>query len=163
MGTGSTHQARPGGVLKEGRIYVDGLGERRGPMEYAHPDRYWFRCARTGRVYSFSGLFGPTASLDDIVAFGPDHGDDAMDSEKKHEGLPVAGYRAQSAGAVHSVNANKEIEERVLRLLDHLAADPDTDKRWLAAGRTQIELGFMAVNRAVFKPARVQLPEDGEF
>jgi hypothetical protein len=85
-----------------------------------------------------------------------------MTAEKTHEGLPVAGYRPQDGTAVQEVNTNKEAEERVLRILDDLAADPEVDKRWLAIGRTQIEQGFMAVNRAVFKPGRVVLPEDGE-
>lgn len=77
-----------------------------------------------------------------------------------HQGLPVAGYRPQSGDRVALVNANKQIEERVLRLLDDLAAEPDIDRRWFAIGRTHIEQGFMAVNRAVFQPSRVKLPDD---
>jgi hypothetical protein len=45
----------------------------------------------------------------------------------------------------------------VLRLLDSLAADPAVDPRWLAIGRTHLELAFMSVNRAIFRPARVDL------
>jgi hypothetical protein len=78
----------------------------------------------------------------------------------EHTGLPVAGYRPQSTDKVDLVNANKTEEERVLRLLDHLATLPDTDKRWLAIGRTAIENGFMAVNRSVFRPARIPLAGD---
>jgi len=78
----------------------------------------------------------------------------------QHQGLPVSGYQPQSNAAVAAVQANKGIEERVLRLLDQLSGDPDTDKRWLAIGRTAIEQGFMAVNRAVFRPIRAGLPED---
>lgn len=65
--------------------------------------------------------------------------------------LPVAGYVAQSTDKVALVNANKIAEEAVLRILDG---------RWLAIGCTHIEQGFMAVNRAVFQPQRVQLQED---
>lgn len=79
-----------------------------------------------------------------------------------HSGLPVGGYRPQSDEAVHVVNVNKEIEERVLRILDDLRDRSDVDPRWLQAGRTQIEMGFMAVNRSVFQPGRVSLPEDDE-
>lgn len=78
----------------------------------------------------------------------------------EHTGLPVAGYRPQSDAKVDLVNANKRVEETALRMLDHLATLPETDKRWLAIGRTEIENGFMAVNRAVFRPARVDLPGD---
>lgn len=74
----------------------------------------------------------------------------------RHEGLPVAGYRPQSADAVSLVNENKRAEENVLRILDDLAGRADIDQRWLAIGRTQIEQGFMAVNRAVFQPDRLK-------
>lgn len=83
-------------------------------------------------------------------------------TEPKHDGLPVGGYKPQSPMAVELVNANKQAEEEILRTLDWLAQQPNetVDKGWLATGRTQIEQGFMAVNRSIFKPGRVQLPED---
>jgi hypothetical protein len=74
-----------------------------------------------------------------------------------HPGLPVAGYKPQPQLNVDRVNANKRVEETVLRLLDSLAADPAVDPRWLAIGRTHLELAFMSVNRAIFRPARVDL------
>jgi hypothetical protein len=77
-----------------------------------------------------------------------------------HAGLPVAGYKPQGGDRVALVNVNKAAEERVLRILDELRDDPGVDGRWLAIGRTQIEQGFMAVNRAVFKPGRAPLPEE---
>lgn len=77
-----------------------------------------------------------------------------------HSGLPVKGYNPQSDDRVALVNANKEAEERVLRILDSLAKNEVVDKRWLAIGRTAIENGFMAVNRSVFQPGRASLPED---
>lgn len=79
---------------------------------------------------------------------------------KQHDGLPVAGYRPQNEANVERVNLNKRLEEQTLRALDVLAQQDDIDKRWLAIGRTEIEKGFMAVNRAVFKPGRAELPED---
>lgn len=79
---------------------------------------------------------------------------------KPHEDLPVAGYRPQSSAAVESVNRNKAAEEATLRILDSLAKTPGVDPRWLAIGRTDIEQGWMAVNRAIFKPDRVSLPGD---
>lgn len=78
-------------------------------------------------------------------------------TEPKHNGLPVAGYKPQNEEAVKLVNENKYAEEAVLQILDELAARDDVDKRWLAIGRTQIEQGFMAVNRAVFQPERAKL------
>lgn len=81
-----------------------------------------------------------------------------------HQGLPVAGYRAQNDDAVTLVNHNKITEERILRLMDELKDDrlPGVlaDQRWLAIARTQMEQAFMALNRAIFKPGRVELPPD---
>lgn len=83
-------------------------------------------------------------------------------TDAKHNGLPVAGYQPQSEMNVSLVNGNKVCEEVILRNLDDLAAMPDVDKRWLAVARTQIEQGFMAMNRAIFKPGRVVLGEGME-
>jgi hypothetical protein len=73
----------------------------------------------------------------------------------KHLGLPVAGYQPQPDWKVAVVNEFKKAEEAVLRALDKLVSSDDVDKRWLAIGRTQIEQGFMAVNRSVFQPQRL--------
>lgn len=83
-----------------------------------------------------------------------------MSDEKKHEGLPVAGYRAQSQEAVDLVNAFKQDEEELLRNLDRLTGREDIDQRWLAIGRTQLEQSFMAINRSVFRPGRIALAAD---
>ena len=79
------------------------------------------------------------------------------------EGLPVHGYKPQSDKKVELVNRNKCLEERILRVLDELKGNYDVDPRWLVIGREQIESGFMAVNRAVFQPGRVQLAEDPDL
>lgn len=73
-----------------------------------------------------------------------------------HTGLPVAGYaKQQSAKAVELVNRNKLLEEQMLRVIDAMHADPEIDKRWLTVGTLHIEQAFMFINRAVFKPARI--------
>lgn len=73
--------------------------------------------------------------------------------------LKVEGYKPLTTDKVSLVNVNKKAEERVLRILDELSSLDMVDKRWLAIGRTHIEQGFMAVNRAVFQPGRVDLDE----
>lgn len=70
----------------------------------------------------------------------------------------IAGYRQLTAEEQAAMNANKQIEEQVLVLLDKLAADAAIDKRWLAIGRTHIEQGFMAVNRSIARPQRLTSP-----
>lgn len=78
----------------------------------------------------------------------------------KFQPLPVSGYKEQPQTAIDDVNHTKAMEERILRWLDRLGEDPTVDKRWLAIGRTHLEQGFMAVNRSIFQPGRVRLPED---
>jgi hypothetical protein len=80
-----------------------------------------------------------------------------MTEDVKHTPLPVAGYSKQSGLNVEEVNINKHLEEVVLRRLDQLAKLPGTDGRWLQIGRTAAEQAFMAINRAVFKPSRIDL------
>ena len=86
----------------------------------------------------------------------------------EHSGLPVAGYTAQSDDKVALVNENKQLEERVLRQVDKMftanwqAHDgrPLYDPRMMEQARTKIQEAFMWLNRAVFQPQRISLPED---
>lgn len=55
---------------------------------------------------------------------------------------------------------NKQIEEGILRRLDELQGHTGIDMRWLSVARDNIEQGFMALNRAIFRPQRVRLPGD---
>lgn len=76
-----------------------------------------------------------------------------------HAPLPVSGYTTQPQSKVDEVNINKRLEEVVLRRLDDLRASDAIDQRWLAVGRTHIEQGWMAINRAIFQPERVKIEE----
>lgn len=78
------------------------------------------------------------------------------------KGLPVAGYKpTQSQGRIDLVNEGKILEERALRYIDRLQKYDDTfDQRFLAAGKTDIQKGFMLVFRAIFQPERIALPGD---
>lgn len=76
------------------------------------------------------------------------------------KGLPVKGYTDQSTIKVDMVNANKELEERSLRAVDHLKGTGIADPRMLALGTTKLQEAWMWINRAVFQPTRVKLPED---
>lgn len=78
-----------------------------------------------------------------------------------HQGLPVAGYQPQTDDKVQIVNRAKELEERVLRHLDGLRANPACDQRMVSIAVTGIQEAFMWANRAVFQPSRVKLPDDG--
>lgn len=53
---------------------------------------------------------------------------------------------------------NKEIEETVLRLFDTLRNMPEIDQRCLAIGRTQVEMGFAMVDKAIVNAPRMTTP-----
>jgi len=76
---------------------------------------------------------------------------------EEHNGLPVQGYRSQSTSNVDLVNKNKVKEEEILRTIDELKENTEVDQRWLAIAKTQLEQGFMALNRSIFKPTRIDL------
>lgn len=89
----------------------------------------------------------------------------------EHPGLPVKGYVPQSDDKVALVNRFKEMEERLLREIENIeipsyvredgvqmVSHPDV--RWLAIARTGFEQAFMALNRSIFQPQRIRLPED---
>lgn len=75
-----------------------------------------------------------------------------------HEPMPVAGYTSQPQSNIDLANEGKELEERYLRWLDKLAAHPDTDKRCVALGVTNMQTAAMWSIRSIFKPQRIQLP-----
>jgi hypothetical protein len=78
------------------------------------------------------------------------------------KGLPVAGYKpTQPQWALDAVNHFKALEERTLRHAESLRGAP-VDQRMLSVGVTQLQLAFMALNRAIFQPGRVTLPEDDQ-
>lgn len=81
----------------------------------------------------------------------------------EHTGLPVAGYQKQSNASVEQVNRNKHKEEQILRVIDALRSGQtsegesiEVDQRWLSIAQTDLEKGFMALNRAIFRPARIE-------
>lgn len=83
-------------------------------------------------------------------------------SEPMQEGLKVSGYTSQPESKVRIVNEHKEMEEMILRRLDAMMGMAEIDGRWLAIARTSFELAFMELNRAVFQPQRIRLPEDDQ-
>jgi hypothetical protein len=76
--------------------------------------------------------------------------------------LAVPGYTDQSDRNISVVTFNKELEERVLRQIDYVGSHEDYDLRMVALARTKTQEAFMWLNRAVFQPQRISLPEDSE-
>ena len=64
---------------------------------------------------------------------------------------PITGYRELTAVQVGMINKLKEAEGLIGELRYAVECMPH-DGRMLAIGWTQIQLGFMAINRAVARP-----------
>ena len=72
-------------------------------------------------------------------------------------------YTPQADDAVALVNHFKAVEERLLRDIDVMrdsVARTRFDQRWLSIAVTELQQGFMALNRAVLQPPRIALPGD---
>lgn len=78
---------------------------------------------------------------------------------------PIKGYREISPDERDAVNEIKKMEEGLLMLIDLLEKTPPEgatirpDRRWLAIARTDLEKGFMALNRSILRPQRINLKE----
>lgn len=68
--------------------------------------------------------------------------------------------RDPEATRLQIVASNRQLEERILRMIDVVGASGIADPRWLAVGRTDLEKGFASINRAILNPERALLPED---
>jgi hypothetical protein len=64
----------------------------------------------------------------------------------------ISGYRDLTADEIKLINVTKENAALVGELCDGITAMPDTDKRWTAIAKTQLQQGFMALVRAIAKP-----------
>lgn len=65
---------------------------------------------------------------------------------------PITGYRDLSEDEIRIANELKELATLVGAKVDEVFNREDTDKRWAAIGRTDLQTGFMALIRSVLKP-----------
>jgi hypothetical protein len=66
---------------------------------------------------------------------------------------PVKGYRELSKADVDMMNDIKQLGEEIQKRVDALMADPETDKRWVSIGATELQQGCMALTRSIARPS----------
>lgn len=71
-----------------------------------------------------------------------------MENQHKH----IKGYRDLSEDEIALMNKAKEMAEQVGSLVEEIMEHPDTDKRWAAIGKTELQKGFMSLIRGVAQP-----------
>ncbi len=64
----------------------------------------------------------------------------------------IKGYRDLTPNELALINECKEMGVRVGDLCDKISLTPDTDFRWTAIGKTNLQQGFMALTRSIAKP-----------
>jgi len=64
----------------------------------------------------------------------------------------IKGYRDLSQEEINLMNEGKELAELCGAFIEKLEANPDTDKRNVASGKTNLQQGFMWAIRSVAKP-----------
>lgn len=64
----------------------------------------------------------------------------------------IKGYRELSNDEIVLINQLKSLAEVVGEKVDEIHNMADSDKRWAAIARTDLQTGFMALIRAVAKP-----------
>ncbi len=65
---------------------------------------------------------------------------------------PITGYRTLTTAEIEAMNEGKALAVQIGEWVDRLMADPSTDKRWVAIGKTHLQQGFMAALRGIAQP-----------
>jgi hypothetical protein len=65
---------------------------------------------------------------------------------------PITGYRELSEDEIRIANELKELAQLVGTKVEEIFNRDETDKRWAAIARTDLQTGFMALIRSVLKP-----------
>lgn len=64
----------------------------------------------------------------------------------------ITGYRELSQSEIDLMNEVKEQGKVLDVLITQMTHDDEVDRRWLAIGTTNLQLGLMALTRAIAKP-----------
>ena len=64
----------------------------------------------------------------------------------------ITGYRQLNEEEVALMNEIKQKGEELALLINKLQCTPSTDPRWIAIGKTNLQMGLMALTRGVAKP-----------
>jgi len=70
----------------------------------------------------------------------------------KDQHTKIKGYRDLSAFEIDMINAAKKMAADVGDLVDTLESARDTDKRWVAIAKTDLQKGFMSLVRSIAQP-----------
>lgn len=96
------------------------------------------------KLGGITGLPSPeqTGQAEDIVPF-----------DNNKQAVDIKGYRVLSQDEKERINVLKELEQRVLEILEDCKESvPGINQRSLSLGKTNIQTGFMWAIRAIARP-----------
>lgn len=64
----------------------------------------------------------------------------------------IKGYRELNEHEIACMNGVKELAQKVGEIITSLDQMDETDKRWIAIAKTDLQKGFMSLNRAIAQP-----------
>jgi hypothetical protein len=65
---------------------------------------------------------------------------------------PITGYRKLNDDEINLANELKALATQVGNEVEYIMSRVDTDKRWCAIAKTDLQKGFMSLIRSVLKP-----------
>lgn len=71
-----------------------------------------------------------------------------MENQHRH----IKGYRDLGPDEIAMMNRVKNLGLAIGELVEYLEDAEDTDKRWIAIGKTDLQKGLMALTRSIAKP-----------
>lgn len=64
----------------------------------------------------------------------------------------IKGYKELSQAQIDDMNQVKEMAARIGEMITFFELETNTDKRWVAIAKTNLQQGCMALTRAIAKP-----------
>ena len=64
----------------------------------------------------------------------------------------IKGYRTLTTEEINLINRSKELGEDVEALIKVVGERPNVDGRWLNIAKTDLQKGFMSLNRSIANP-----------
>lgn len=71
-----------------------------------------------------------------------------MENQHRH----IKGYRELGPDEIARMNRVKNLGLAIGELVEYLEDVEDTDKRWVAIGKTDLQKGLMALTRSIAQP-----------
>jgi len=77
---------------------------------------------------------------------------DKEEEEMENQHKKIMGYRDLEQWEIDDMNEVKNLSKEIGNLIESLETRKETDKRWIAIAKTDLQKGFMSLVRSIAKP-----------